>query len=69
MQGEADDAGGLAPAKEDNDAMCKSARKEWMLFIKDQYKLNGYVPGTDAGAAARISRRYGTHQQPHSVFI
>ena len=38
MQGEADDAGGLSPVKEDNDAMCKSARKEWMLFIKNQYK-------------------------------
>ncbi len=38
MQGEANDAGGLSPGEEDNDAMCKSARKEWMLFIKEQYK-------------------------------
>lgn len=39
MQGEADDAGGLSPVKEDNDAMCKAAQKEWMLFIKEQYKM------------------------------
>jgi hypothetical protein len=42
--GKADDAGGLSPAKEDNDAERQKDRKDGKLLAWNQYKLSCYKP-------------------------
>ena len=37
MSGEAEDAGGLTPVKDDNEAWRKSARKDCRILIEEQY--------------------------------